>query len=257
MGDVTKDMQENRNWFASGGEHYARFRPEYPAELADYLTSLVAERKNALDVGCGTGQLTRLLAEHFSFVQGVDPSASQISHATACSGVAYTCAPAEALPPHPMDYNLITAAQAAHWFRLEDFYREVRRVAAPEAVIALISYGVLQLEGELNERFRCFYYDEIGPFWPAERRLVDEGYRGLSFPFSEITAPPLYIRQEWTLDALAGYISTWSAVAKAREAGQDARLLQFYRELSDLWGPASTRRPVLWPINMRIGRIGQ
>ncbi|MDE1189017.1 MAG: class I SAM-dependent methyltransferase [Pantoea sp.] len=128
-------------------------------------------------------------------MQGVHPSASQFSHATACSRVAYTCAPAEALPPHPVDYNLITAAQAAHWFRLDDFYHEVRRVAAPGAVIALISYGVLQLEGEPNERFQRFYFDEIGP--------------------------PLYIRQEWTFDSLAGYISTWSVVAKAGEAGQD------------------------------------
>lgn len=245
--------ESSRNWFLSGGESYARYRPVYPPELADYLAGLAPNIRSALDVGCGTGQLTQLLAGRFDTVTGVDPSADQIANAAAHPRIEYLCANAEALPDGA--YDLITAAQAAHWFRLDAFYREVRRVAAPDALLSLISYGVLMLDAGLNERFLRFYTDEIGPYWPAERRLVDEGYQSLDFPFNEIAAPPLSFSHQWSLDALFGYISTWSAVVRAREAGCEAMLDNFYQEMAALWGDPMTVRSVTWPVNMRIGRV--
>ncbi|MDY4333022.1 class I SAM-dependent methyltransferase [Pectobacterium brasiliense] len=252
---MTNTTEESRNWFSSGGENYARYRPHYPPELAEYLSSLAPNTQNALDVGCGTGQLTRQLAEHFDAVKGIDPSVSQLGNAVAHHRIDYACSPAETLPEQPLTYSLITAAQAAHWFKLDAFYQEVRRVAVPQGILALISYGVMQLDDDLNDRFRQFYYEEIGPFWPAERQLVDNGYRDIPFPFDEIAAPPLNIHLEWLLDALLGYISTWSAVASAREAGREEMLRRFYDDIATLWGTPTTCRPVRWPINMRIGRV--
>lgn len=244
----------SRNWFDQGGQAYARFRPEYPPELAAYLASLAPDRRLAVDVGCGNGQLTQLLAAHFSQVVGLDPSADQIANAIPNERIDYRCAPAERLPLPDASATLVTAAQAAHWFDLPAFYAEVRRVALPGAILALVSYGVLSLEPGLDERFKTFYRDEIGPYWPPERKLVDSGYATIDFPFEEIAPPALQIRLDWTLDQFLGYLQTWSAVRKAREAGKDGLLLDFAGDLGRLWGDPQAKRPVSWPIAMRIGK---
>lgn len=252
MNDSSTDL---RNWFDQGGQAYARFRPEYPAELAAYLASVTPERALAVDVGCGSGQLTRQLAEHFQTVIGFDPSADQIAHAAAQQNVSYACAPAEHLPLPERSTSLITAAQAAHWFDLPRFYAEVRRVAQPGAILALISYGVLRLAGALGERFEQFYWKEIGPYWPAERKLVDSGYATLDFPFAEFAGPEIAIRLEWNLAEFLGYVSTWSALRSAREAGREDLLQRFAADMAERWGDPATRHALSWPINMRIGRL--
>lgn len=244
------------NWFASGGADYARYRPEYPTALLDYLLSVTPERHHALDVGCGTGQLTLLLASAFDKVTGIDPSQTQIDNATPHTRIEYLTGPAEQLPQTLRDINLITVAQAAHWFDLPAFYREVQRIAAPDAVIAIISYGVLNTDETIRTRFRQFYYDEIGPYWPPERQLVDNGYAGIAFPFTEMAVPEMEIRLQWDLDALMGYLSTWSAVKRACDAGQEGLLIRFYDDVRNLWGDPARTRIFSWPINIRAGNIG-
>ena len=245
----------SRNWFDRGGEAYARFRPVYPDRLAKFLVSASPDKRLALDVGCGSGQLALLLAENFERVVGIDPSADQLAHAAQHERVEYRCAAAERLPLPDGSVSLVAAAQAAHWFDLPAFYEEVRRVCVPGGVLALISYGVPRLETGLNERFIHFYREEIGPFWPPERKLVDEGYAGIGFPFPEFSAPTMSIDLQWSLSELLGYISTWSAVRRAREEGRREILLNFAKEMEKLWGDDDERRSVEWPVNMRIGKL--
>ena len=253
--DTDKTTAPVRNWFDLGGQAYARFRPEYPTELARFLATVAPDTALALDVGCGNGQLTVQLATHFEQVLGVDPSVDQLAHAPAPPHVAYACAPAEQLPLAAGSASLIAAAQAAHWFDLPRFFQEVRRVGAPHAAVALISYGVLQLDAELDARFSRFYHHEIGPYWPPERQLVDTGYVQLPFPFNELAAPALAIRKSWSLSQLLGYLSTWSAVRRAREAGRENLLQTFAAELSRLWGDPARVRELRWPIRMRLGTL--
>lgn len=254
---MTTPLEPNprRNWFDQGGRAYARFRPEYPPELASFLASAAPGTALAVDVGCGNGQLTVQLAAHFDHVLGVDPSADQIANAAAHPHVAYACAPAEQLPATDHRAQLITAAQAAHWFDLPRFYAEVRRIAAPRAVVALISYGVPELDEVLAARFSRLYHDEVGPYWPAARKLVESGYATLPFPFTERAAPPLAIRKAWRLDELLGYLSTWSAVRNVREAGREDILHGVAADLEALWGDPARRRDICWPINLRLGTI--
>ncbi|MBD7976174.1 class I SAM-dependent methyltransferase [Serpens gallinarum] len=244
-----------KNWFEQGGQAYARFRPEYPPELAAYLASVAPDRRLAVDVGCGNGQLTKHLAAHFSTVVGLDPSGDQITHAVPQENVSYDSAPAEALPLPGRCASLITAAQAAHWFDLPKFYSEARRVAVPNAILALISYGVLCLGGPLGARFEQFYCHEIGPYWPAERKLVDSGYATLDFPFTELEGPSIAIHLEWCLEEFLGYVSTWSAVRSAKESGREEVLHRFATDLAELWGDRAIRHSITWPINMRIGQL--
>jgi SAM-dependent methyltransferase len=244
-----------RNWFDADGERYAQFRPTYPPELAAFLAEVSPTTHLAIDVGCGNGQLTVQLANHFDSVIGADPSAEQLASATPHPHVDYVCTNAEHLPIEDATASLVTSAQAAHWFDLPRFYAEVRRVAAPECVLGLVTYGRQQLDAELDDRFQQFYRDEIGPFWPPERRHVDDGYRTLDFPFAERPTPPFEIRKSFDLPGLLGYLSTWSATRNAREAGRTDILDRFASDLTQLWGDPGRERPVRWPLSLRVALV--
>lgn len=243
------------NWFGEGGGDYARYRPDYPPDLAAFLAGLAPDRGCAVDVGCGSGQFTALLAEHFQAVIGLEPSADQLAHATPRANVRYRCAPAEALGLPDASANLITAAQAAHWFDRDAFYTEARRIAAPGAVLALVSYGIPECDAEISPRFDHFYRAEIGPYWPPERALVESGYAGIDFPFAELPFPAMAIRRDWSLAEFLGYVSTWSAVRNATKAGEAGIAERFAGALAGLWGDPERRRAVRWPITMRLGRL--
>lgn len=244
-----------RNWFDRGGEDYAQFRPTYPAELAEVLGRMAPSRALAVDVGCGTGQLSIQLAEHFDTVLATDPSPAQLGAAQASARVHYVRASAEALPVVGAAAQLVSAAQAAHWFDRPAFYRQVRQIAAPGAVLALITYGTPHLGGAVDRRFQHFYAHEIGPYWPAARRLVDDGYRTLDFPFTELESPPLRIEQHLDLAGLLGYVATWSAVRAAVRDGQETLMTGFAGDLARIWGDPDRERLVTWPIAMRVGLL--
>lgn len=245
-----------RNWFDRGGLAYASFRPEYPDALSSYLAGIAPDRNVAVDVGCGSGQLTRQLATKFRTVIGIDPSADQLANAAPEDGIEYLCASAERLPLADGSVSLVAAAQAAHWFDLPKFYAEACRVGLTGGIVALISYGPPKLrEPALQDRFSRFYGDEIGPYWPPERRLVDSGYADIEFPFTSIQAPSLAIESAWRFSEFLGYISTWSAVRRASEAGRTEILERFGRDLERLWENPAMQRDVTWPVTVRVGAI--
>lgn len=244
-----------RRHFETGGGAYARFRPSYPPALAAALADLAPARDLAVDVGCGTGQLSVLLADHFERVDAFDISADQVANATPHPGVRYAVAPADALPFAASAASLVTVAQAAHWFDLPRFYAEVRRIAAPSAILALIAYAKGEVDGPLAGRFQSFYADEVGEFWPPERALIENEYRDLPFPFMELDPPELAIERDWDLASLIGYVETWSATKRARAAGEGARVDAFIADAHRLWCDPDTTRRITWPVRIRLGRL--
>ncbi|MFT3968604.1 MAG: class I SAM-dependent methyltransferase [Sphingobium sp.] len=252
---MTGEAASTRNWFASGGDAYARYRPGYPDALPAFLAEIAPSTDCAVDAGCGSGQFTRQLAGHFASVIGLDSSADQIAHAAAHDRVRYACAPAEALDVPDGSAALVTAAQAAHWFDRPRFYAEARRIAVPGAILALISYGIPQFDAEIDPRFQHFYRQEIGRYWPPERALVESGYAGIDFPFAELPWPAMAIRRDWDLPAFLGYVSTWSALRRVEEAGEMALVDRFARDIALSWGDPAVTRAVRWPISMRLGRL--
>ena len=243
------------NPFASGGAAYALHRPDYPPDLVSALAECCQGRDHALDVGCGNGQLTVALARAFRRVTGTDPSASQIASAATHPKVSYRVEGAETIGEPDASVDLIVAAQAAHWFDLNRFYPEVKRVLKPGGVIALVSYGVPELEGEVGRAFTTFYWGPIHRFWPPGRVHVEEGYTALPFPFAETRLRGLSIRRTWDFAELSGYVSTWSAAKAAREAGAEDELAAGLGVLRDVWEDPTIKRQTLWPISVRIGRI--
>ncbi|WOC14436.1 class I SAM-dependent methyltransferase [Gordonia sp. MP11Mi] len=238
-------------WFARGGDEYAAHRPTYSGALASVLSSLAPDRELAVDVGCGTGQLTALLAEHFDAVVGVDPSQSQIAAAVHAPNIEYRVGPAERLDVADGSASIVTAAQAAHWFDLPAFYDEARRIARAGAVIALITYGVVALDDDLAERFDRFYRDEIGPYWPPERVHVDSAYADLPFPFARVDVSVSPIERDWTLDDFVDYVGTWSATRRARDAGAGHLVESMRADFASHWGD---RRRITWPVTVIAGK---
>ena len=207
------------------------------------------------DCGTGNGQAARALAEHFHRVHATDLSAEQIAQAEIDPRIDYRAAPAEAsgLPGHSCD--LVTVAQALHWFCGDAFYAEVRRVLKPGGVFAAWTYTLLHGEPALNAVVEDFYRNTIGPWWPPERRWVDLGYRDMPFPFAEIATPDFEIRLEWTLDDLLAYLRTWSATQRyIRERGTDP-CVELAIRLGDAWPDAQARKTIIWPIALRCGRM--
>lgn len=242
--------------FETGGAAYARARPSYPPALAAALAILAPSRRLAVDVGCGSGQFSVLLADHFDAVLASDVSADQLANAAPRGNLSYVQAPAEEIDAPDGSAALITAAQAAHWFDLPRFYAEARRVAEPGGLLALISYGVMRIDGAPDARFQRFYWDEIHPYWPPERRHVETGYAAFDFPFDEIETPARAIERDWDLPALLGYVRTWSAARAAIGAGAERVIERFEKEMAAEWGAPDRALRVSFPISLRLGRLG-
>lgn len=243
--------------FSRQAASYAAFRPVYPDQLGRFLASVVPGRRRVWDCATGSGQATRILTPHFAEVIATDASEAQIRHAPTIPGVTFRTAPAAAsgLPDHSCD--LVTVAQAAHWFDLEAFYAEVRRVLVPEGIIAVWCYARVETsDPRLNAAIEAFQYRRVGPYWPPGRELVDDQYRSLSFPFETIHTPALAMEARWTRTELLGYISTWSAVARCREVEGVDPMLELEDTVRRLWPDGDAVRLVQWPLSVKVGRIG-
>jgi SAM-dependent methyltransferase len=249
MADNFKDL------FSAQSEGYAKYRPHYPPALFSYLAELAPSRDLAWDCGTGNGQAAVELAQHFGRVIATDPSTKQLTSAMGHPKVDYRPARAEQSGLDDLSAQLITVAQAFHWFRQEEFFQEVRRVAEPGGVLAVWCYELAVVEPEIDRVVLRLYRDILGAFWDEGRRLVEEGYRNEKLPFSELTPPVFDMRVEWDLAEFTGYLNTWSAVQKYRERlGGDALAL-IADELRECWGDPSTKRPVGWPLALRVFQV--
>lgn len=248
-------MTEDRlNPFERGGANYAQNRPVYPLSLLSFLADQCNKHEMAIDVGCGNGQLSRLLATRFRKVIATDPSAEQISNAIPEEGVTYYCEPAESMGTDISNVDLVVAAQAAHWFKLEKFYHEVSRVSKQGTILALVCYGVPEIKGNAGEVFHNFYWGEMHKFWPNERKFVESGYSDIYFPFEEIAMPEIVMEKKWTLSELSGYIDTWSAVQVAIDNNKADIVESFKQALAEQWGNPESLQSVIWPLYGKVTR---
>ena len=244
-----------KDHFSATAAAYAAHRPTYPGALTDLLAELAPRSDLAWDAGCGSGQLSVRLADRFARVVATDASRQQIAHAAPHPHVTYVAARAEASALAAGGVDVAVAAQAAHWFDLPAYYAEVRRVARPGGVLALVSYGLVRVDAVVDPVIDRFYTQVLGPHWPPERRHVDDGYRALPFPFEELGAPGLEMQASWTRADLVGYVETWSAVWALERAVGSGPLEAFRRELAHAWGADAAGRPVRWTLSLRVGRL--
>jgi SAM-dependent methyltransferase len=241
-----------KDHFSKHAGDYARARPHYPPELFAYLASLCRERALAWDCGTGNGQAATSLAPHFEKIIATDASIEQLAQASRHPRIEYRQAPAEhsALPSGSSD--LITVAQALHWFDIPAFFAEARRVLKKAGVLAAWSYELSRISPEVDAVIQHYYTDIIGPDWPPERRLVADGYRNIEFPFTEIPMPKFEMQLQWSCAEYLDYLYSWSATQRYLKRTGNNPLQLIYDELKSAWGDEA--RLVAWPLNMRAGR---
>jgi len=243
-----------KNYFGPRAEQYFAFRPRYPAELPDYLATVAGGTALAWDCGTGNGQAAVGLAERFTRVVATDPSADMIAHAIPHARVTYCVAQYQSgLPDHSA--NLVTVAQALHWFNLDEFLPEARRVLARNGVLAAWCYSLCRIEPGLDEVIDGYYTGTLGSFWPPERRHTDDGYRSFVLPLDELAPPRFEMSQSWTMSEFVRYVRTWSGTSRCIEARGEAPVLAFEESLRQRWGDPMEGRQIRWPIHCRIGRF--
>jgi SAM-dependent methyltransferase len=191
------------------------------------------------------------LAFVFDRVIATDASEKQIANAEPHERVKYCVAPAETSRIESGTVDLIMVAQALHWFDLERFYAEARRVLKSGGVLAASAYNLLHINPAIDEVVNRYYYEVVGPFWPQERKLVEQ-FDNLPFPFHEIDPPRFEMTAYWNLDHLVGYLRTWSSTQRfIAERGSDP-LEQIIDELRGVWGFPEQTRTVIWPLTLRV-----
>ena len=235
---------------------YAAFRPRYPAALFAFLAQHAPRLHHAWDCATGSGQAAIGLAEHFATVTATDASADQIAAGIPHPHVTYRVAPAARSGLLAASVDLVTVAQALHWLDRPAFYDEARRVAVPGGLIAAWCYVRLAIAPAIDRIIGRFYDETVGAYWPPERRLVEDGYRTIEFPFAPLAAPlpACAIEHRFTLAELGGYLGTWSATrAFIARHGHDP-VPEVLAQLRELWGSPETRHVARFPLALRVGR---
>jgi SAM-dependent methyltransferase len=241
-----------KDYFSGQSDAYRRYRPAYPPELFDWLARQAPGRGLAIDVATGNGQAALGLARHFESVIATEPSEAQLAEARPDPRVEYRLEPAESISVSPASADLLVAAQAAHWFDWPRFCAEATRVLRPGGLLAIWTYGKAEIATDIDRMLEDFSRDVVGPYWPRERRHVDEGYRDLVLPFPANEMPAFNMRSDWDAASMLGYIATWSAVRRYRaRTGRDALGL-LSAPLAAAWGHMPRR--VRWPLAIRAGR---
>lgn len=241
--------------FSSGSQLYQLARPNYPAGLMQEILKHVVTPQFAWDCGAGSGQLTQLLAPHFDAVVATDISAHQLQHAPYFENVSYQVQSAEHTSFAEQSFDLITVAQAIHWFDFDGFYAEVRRTLRREGILAVIGYGLIQLQQpELQGCIERLYFKILKGYWDAERRYIDEAYQTIPFPFEEIATPELSMSFQWSAAQLLDYLNTWSALKHYRAKNSDDPLYEFkaFFAVDDY---ANQVFALKFPIFLRLGRL--
>jgi len=244
-------MKDN---FSKQADSYAKYRPQYPPELFEFILKHVDKKQNAWDCATGNGQSAKMLAKHFQNVMATDISQKQLDKAEQASNIHYSLQQAEQTNFPDDSFDLVTVSQAVHWFATEDFYKEVKRVARPSSVFAAWSYSLLFISPEIDKLIRSYYTNVIGPYWDAERKYVDEEYQTILFPFKdEIPTPKFEMHYYWTIEELEGYFNTWSALQKFVSVNSYSPVPTIIDQIRPHW--KTEQMKISFPLHIRMGKV--
>ena len=250
---MPSDERQFKDHFSALAAGYGRFRPNYSSDLFNHLSSLTPEHKLAWDCATGTGQAALSLADCFDKVIATDASPQQVEQAKKHPCVEYRVAAAENSGLEAGSVDLITVAQALHWFDIPQFMREAKRVLKSKGVIALWTYNLFRVTPEIDAVIDNLYWNTLDGYWAPERKMVESGYADLDMPFQEVALPIFEMSANWSLPQLLGYLGTWSAIGKYREIEGVNPLVETTVTLQQLWGDLSLQKEISWPLSVRVG----
>ncbi len=240
--------------FSSVSSTYSEYRPGYPGALFDWIATQAPRDALVWDCAAGSGQATVELARRFERVIATDASADQVAHAPTHPHVTWGVARAEASGLDPVSVDVVTIAQALHWFDVDAFWSEVRRVAKPGALVVAWTYAHHETgDAAIDRVMHDFARGTLGPWWPANRAHVDDHYATLPFPFARVDTPTFEMGVSWSLQQVLGYVRSWSATAAYVVAKSVDPVVALDQALRPRWGDA--RRGVRWPLTVLAGRV--
>ena len=234
-------------------EYYAKYRPTYPKELYEFLYKQLTDNQLAWDCATGTGQVAAELSTHFKHVIGTDLSEGQLRNAIPKNNIEYHQIPAEKTNFPDNHFDLVTVAQAIHWFKMSQFFDEVKRTLKPTGLIAVIGYDKLKIDENLNPIIEDIYTEMFGDFFDNCRKFIYTHYSNIPFPFEEIETPKFVIKAEWDWQTLEGFFHSWAPVQKVKnDVGIDP-VPEFMNRLKPFWGNNLTRE-VSFSVFFRLGK---
>jgi SAM-dependent methyltransferase len=239
--------------FSAHAATYAHFRPRYPAALFHWLAIVSPGTALAWDAGTGNGQVATGLVTRFARVVATDASADQIRLAERHARITYRVAQYETELPDRAA-QLVTVGQALHWFDVDAFCREARRVLQPGGVLAVFAYTHSRISPEVDQLVRHHHGVTLGHYWPSEHLKIHDEYRGIALPIDELVAPPFEMHEDWTLEQYIGFLRSWSATQRLIAARGEEPIVAFERELAAAWGTPA-RHAVTWPLFVRAGEV--
>ena len=183
-----------KDLFSAQSKEYASSRPTYPRGLFHFIVGLVDEKNLAWDCATGNGQAAVILADYFKEVVASDISVRQLEYAQQKSNIVYQIFHAESTPLEDNSVDLITVAQALHWFDFDRFYCEARRVLRKRkdaktsrgGILAAWAYGLHTISHAVDDVTHKLYEDILGDkYWPRRESMLRTDMKRYPFPLSK------------------------------------------------------------------------
>lgn len=241
--------------FSKQSKEYAASRPTYPDALFEFLSEQTPAHQLAWDCGTGNGQAAIRLVEYFEKIYATDISAAQLENARPHQNIQYVKLNEGRTALQHNSVDLVTAAQAAHWFDLEKFYREADRVLRPRGIIALWGYGFISAsDNEIDRIFQKLGREILKEYWDENVNKIWNGYDSFPFPFEEIDHPEFIMKIEWSLDQFVSYVSSWSAAQKFKEKNGSSPVDSVWDDLVKSWKDPNLKHSFSTPLTIRVGK---
>ncbi|NVJ66184.1 MAG: class I SAM-dependent methyltransferase [Gammaproteobacteria bacterium] len=245
---------DDKNYFSDIAQQYQRNRPDYPSEIFQYLSMVCDNHQLAWDVGTGTGQAAAQLANQFDKVIATDESIEQIAHAKKFPNVTYLRETAENATLEDQSVDLITVAQALHWFDFDAFMQQVERVLKPGGIFAAWCYSLVHINPEVDKSIKLLYDDILGDYWSKRRHWIDAGYSNFEFPHPLLMPPKIQMEITWSYQQFADYLRTWSAVQKYKSMEGEDPVNLILQPLEFAWCDTGHMKKCMWPLQFKIFR---
>lgn len=208
------------------------------------------------------------VAEHYKQVIATDISEEQLKHCIEHPRVRYLHTPSSmsddelvTLIGGDNSVDLVTVSVAVHWFDLERFYSQVKRLLRkPGGVIAVWTYNIIQVNSEFDPLMWAFHEKSL-PFQNPKAKYAFDCYRTLPFPFESVGVgcegqpETLEMTKEISFQGFLGLVRTWSAVNIAKEQGVDLLSENVVKEFEKAWGGPELVRTVIFKTYMLAGKV--
>lgn len=214
-------------------DDYDRYRPHYAEASLQGLLAYAGEVSAALDLGCGTGILTRALRGLLprAMIAGADPGNDMLAQAAKAgpASIAWLACRAEQIPLADASLDLVTVAQAAHWFDRPVFYDACARALRPGGTLAVLYNN--RLRGTPVAEAHEALLLELSPGYTREYRDFDVTAELHALPAAHDVTEQ---RETWTwsrsFDEFIGYVRSTSHYKVACRHHSEAEVVARYAE---------------------------